>query len=71
MKTTPIPACEKVWKQMMARPVDKKDPRGDMTREDNAMTAFTACFAKEAPSQGWFAAAVKKAQSQLDLLPLR
>ncbi|MHC2195329.1 hypothetical protein ACVJF1_007962 [Bradyrhizobium diazoefficiens] len=71
VKTTPIPACEKVWKQMMARPVDKKDPRGDMTREDNAMTAFTACFAKEAPSQGWFAAAVKKAQSQLDLLPLR
>lgn len=71
VKTTPIPACEKVWKQMMARPVDKKDPRGDMTREDNAMTAFTACFAKEAPSQSWFAAAVKKAQSQLDLLPLR
>ncbi|QHP70477.1 hypothetical protein EI171_26215 [Bradyrhizobium sp. LCT2] len=71
VKTAPIPACEKVWKQMMARPVDKKDPRGDMTREDNAMTAFTACFAKEAPSQSWFAAAVKKAQSQLDLLPLR
>jgi hypothetical protein len=71
VKTTPIPACEKVWKQMMARPIDKKDPRGDMTREDNAMTAFTACFAKEAPSQSWFAAAVKKAQSQLDLLPLR
>ncbi|RXH41243.1 hypothetical protein [Bradyrhizobium zhanjiangense] len=68
--TTPIPACEKVWKQMMAKPIDKKDPRGDMTREDNAMTAFTACFAKEAPSQSWFAAVVKKAQSQLDLLPL-
>ena len=71
VKTAPIPACEKVWKQMMAKPIDKKDPRGDMTREDNAMTAFTACFAKEAPSQGWFAAVVKKAQSQLDLLPLR
>ncbi|SDJ32788.1 hypothetical protein SAMN05216338_104624 [Bradyrhizobium sp. Rc2d] len=42
-----------------------------MTREDNAMIAFTACFAKEAPSQSWFAAVVKKAQSRLDLLPLR
>ncbi|MBR0859502.1 hypothetical protein [Bradyrhizobium liaoningense] len=71
VKTAPIPSCEKIWKQMMAKPVDKKDPRGDMTREDNAMAAFTACFAKEAPSQSWFAAVVKKAQSQLDLLPLR
>jgi hypothetical protein len=71
VKTAEIPACEKVWKQMMARPIDKKDPRGDMTREDNAMTAFTACYAKAAPSQSWFAAVVKKAQSQLDLLPLR
>ncbi|WP_339026329.1 hypothetical protein WI604_16560 [Bradyrhizobium symbiodeficiens] len=71
VKSAPIPTCEKVWKQMMAKPVDTKDPRGDMTREDNAMTAFTACFAKAAPSQSWFAAAVKKAQSQLDLLPLR
>ncbi|MCP3369750.1 hypothetical protein [Bradyrhizobium cajani] len=71
VKTAPIPPCEKIWKQMMAKPVDKKDPRGDMTREDNAMAAFTACFAKEAPSQSWFAAIVKKAQSQLDLLPLR
>lgn len=71
VKTAPIPACEKVWKQMMAKPVDKKDPRGDMTREDNALTAFTQCFAKAAPSQSWFAAAANKAQSQLDLLPLR
>ncbi|WP_262048109.1 hypothetical protein [Bradyrhizobium sp. Bra78] len=71
VKTAPIPACEKVWTQMMAKPIDKKDPRGDMTREDNAMTAFTACFAKQAPSQSWFASVVKKAQSQLDLLPLR
>ncbi|MDE5444914.1 hypothetical protein GWG65_26395 [Bradyrhizobium sp. CSA207] len=71
VKTAPIPACEKVWKQMMAKPIDKNDPRGDMTREDNAMTAFTQCFAKAAPGQGWFAAAVRKAQSQLDLLPLR
>jgi hypothetical protein len=71
VKTAEIPACEKVWKQMMAKPIDKKDPRGDMTREDNAMTAFTACFEKAAPSQSWFAAAVRKAQSQLDLLPLR
>jgi hypothetical protein len=71
VKTAEIPACEKVWKQMMARPIDKEDPRGDITREDNAMTAFTKCFAKAAPSQSWFAAVVKKAQAQLDLLPLR
>jgi hypothetical protein len=71
VKTAPIPACEKVWTQMMAKPIDKKDPRGDMTREDNAMTAFTACFAKAAPSQSWFAGDVKKAQAQLELLPLR
>jgi hypothetical protein len=71
VKTAEIPACEKVWKQMLAKPIDKKDPRGDMTREDDAMTALTECFAKQAPSQSWFAAAVKKAQSQLELLPLR
>ena len=44
VKTAEIPACEKVWKQMMARPIDKKDPRGDITREDNAMNAYTACL---------------------------
>ncbi|TFV72034.1 hypothetical protein E4K64_24790 [Bradyrhizobium frederickii] len=71
VKTAEIPACERVWKQMMAKPVNKKDPRGDMAREDQAMDAYTRCFAKEAPSQSWYAAAVKKAQSQLDLLPLR
>jgi hypothetical protein len=71
VKTAEIPACEKVWKQMMAKPIDKKDPRGDMAREDQAMDAYTKCFAKEAPSQSWFAAAVKKAQSQLELLPQR
>ncbi|ULK97932.1 hypothetical protein [Bradyrhizobium sp. I71] len=67
VKTAEIPACEKVWKQMMAR----KTPQDAMAREDQAMDAYTKCFAKEAPSQSWFAAAVKKAQSQLDLLPLR
>ena len=67
VKTGSIPACEKVWKQMMAR----KTPRDDMAREDKAMAALTACFAKAAPSQPWFAAAVKKAQGQLELLPLR
>lgn len=71
VKTTPIPTCEKVWKQMMAKPVDKKDPRGEMTREDKAMKAFTACFAREAPSQSWYAAAVTKAQAQLELLLAR
>jgi len=67
VKTAEIPACEKVWKQMMAR----KTPQDAMAKEDQAMDAYTKCFAKEAPSQSWFAAAVKKAQSQLDLLPLR
>lgn len=67
VKTAEIPACEKVWKQMMAR----KTPQDAMAREDQAMDAYTKCFAREAPSQSWFAAAVKKAQSQLDLLPLR
>lgn len=71
VKTAEIPACERVWTQMMAKPVNKKDPRGDMAREDRAMDAYTKCFAKEAPGQSWYAAAVKKAQSQLDLLPLR
>ena len=67
VKTAEIPACEKVWKQMMA----KKVPQDSMAKEDQAMDAYTKCFAKEAPSQSWFAAAVKKAQSQLELLPLR
>lgn len=71
VKTAEIPACERVWTQMMAKPVNKKDPRGDMAREDRAMDAYTKCFANEAPSQSWYAAAVRKAQSQLDLLPLR
>lgn len=67
VKTAEIPACEKVWKQMMAR----KTPQDAIAKEDQAMEAYTKCFAKEAPSQGWFAAVAKKAQSQLDLLPLR
>ncbi|QIO34035.1 hypothetical protein [Bradyrhizobium sp. 1(2017)] len=67
VKTAEIPACEKVWKQMMA----KKIPQDAMAREDQAMNAYTKCFAKEAPSQSWYAAAVKKAQGQLELLPLR
>ncbi len=67
VKTAEIPACEKIWKQMMA----KKVPQDSMAKEDQAMDAYTKCFAKEAPSQSWFAGAVKKAQSQLELLPLR
>ncbi len=67
VKTAEIPACEKVWKQMMAR----KAPQDAMAREDQAMGAYTKCFAKEAPSQSWYAAAARKAQSQLELLPLR
>lgn len=42
-----------------------------MAKEDQAMDAYTKCFAKEAPSQPWFAAVVKKAQSQLDELSVR
>jgi hypothetical protein len=71
VETAEIPACEPVWKQMMARPINKKDPRGDTAREDKAMGAFTQCFAKAAPNQSWFATAIKKAQGELDLLPLR
>lgn len=71
IRTASIPACEKVWKQMMAKPVSKKDPRGDIAREDNALKAYTQCFAKEAPGQTWYAAAVKAAHSRLDLLPLK
>ena len=67
VKTAEIPACENVWKQMMARKV----PQDAMAREDLAMDAYTKCFGKEAPSQSWYAAAVKKAQGQLELLPLR
>jgi len=67
VKTTEIPACEKVWKQMMA----KKVPEDSMAKEDLAMDAYTKCFAREAPNQSWFAGAVKKAQSQLEQLPLR
>jgi hypothetical protein len=67
VKTAEIPACEKVFTQMMAR----KTPQDSMAKEDQAMDAYTKCFAKEAPSQSWFAGVVKKAQSQLELLPLR
>jgi hypothetical protein len=67
VKTAEIPACERVWKQMMA----KKAPQDAMAREDQAMAAYTKCFAREAPGQSWFAGAVKKAQGELDLLPLR
>jgi hypothetical protein len=49
----------------------KKVPQDSMAKEDQAMDAYTKCFAKEAPSQGWFTAAIKKAQSQMDLLPMR
>jgi hypothetical protein len=67
VKTAEIPACEKIFKQMMAR----KLPKDDMAKEDQAMDAYTKCFAKEAPNQSWFAGAVKKAQSQLDTLMAR
>jgi predicted CoA-binding protein len=67
VKTAEIPACEKIWTQMMAKNV----PQDSMAKEDQAMDAYTKCFAREAPSQSWYAAAVKKAQSQLELLSLR
>jgi hypothetical protein len=64
VKTAEIPACAKVFEQMMAR----KTRQDSMAKEDQAMDAYTKCFAKEAPSQSWFAGAVKTAQSQLELL---
>ncbi|WFU68629.1 hypothetical protein [Bradyrhizobium sp. CB2312] len=67
VKTAEIPTCEKVWKQIMAR----KAPQDTIAKENQAMDAYTKCFAKEAPSQGWFADAVKKAQSQLEMLLAR
>lgn len=67
VKTAEIPACEKVWKQMMAR----KTPQDAMAKEDRAMDAYTKCYAKEAPGQSWFAGAAKKAQSQLEMLLAR
>ncbi|MGO4506340.1 hypothetical protein AB4Z51_04925 [Bradyrhizobium sp. 2TAF36] len=42
-----------------------------MAKEDRAMDAYTKSFAKEAPGQSWFAAAVKKARGQLELLLAR
>lgn len=49
----------------------KKVPEDSMAKEDQAMDAYTKCFAREAPGQSWFSTVVKKAQSQLELLPLR
>jgi hypothetical protein len=69
LKAPPIPACERVYKQWMAKPVDDKDDNGEMAREDRALAAFTECYAKEAPSQRWFAAATAKAQSLINQLP--
>jgi hypothetical protein len=69
LKAAPIPACERVWKQWMAKPVDEKDDNGEMAREDKALVAFTGCYAREAPSQRWFAAVTAKAQSLINQLP--
>jgi hypothetical protein len=69
LKAAPIPACERVHKQWMAKPVDEKDQNGEMAREDKALAAFTECYAKAAPSQPWFAAATAKAQSLINQLP--
>jgi len=71
LKTDPIPACERIWRKMMARPLDKTDPRDDMRREDEAAEAFARCFTEYAPTQRWFPAANRQAQRLMDQLPLR
>ena len=70
LKTAPIPACERIWRRMMVKPIDQKDPRSDMKREDEATAAFAQCFVKEAPNQRWFATATAKAQTLVEMLPL-
>jgi hypothetical protein len=69
LKAAPIPACERVYKQWTAKPVDEKDQNGEMAREDRALAAFTECYAKAAPSQPWFATATAKAQALVNQLP--
>lgn len=73
----PIPACDAVWKPFKAKAdalqkqVEKdnkdEDPRWEeITRiQDEGSAAYRACFVKEAPSQPFFAAAVKKADAFL------
>ncbi|MFG1299675.1 hypothetical protein V5F49_07745 [Xanthobacter sp. V3C-3] len=73
----PIPACDAVWKPFKAKAdalqkqVEKdnknEDPRWEeITKiQDEGSVAYRACFAKEAPAQPFFAAAVKKAEAFL------
>lgn len=73
----PIAACEAVWKPFqtkadaLQKAVEKdnkeQDPRWDeITKiQDEGSNAFRACFAKEAASQPFMAAAVKRAEGLL------
>ncbi|MFG1319555.1 hypothetical protein [Xanthobacter autotrophicus] len=72
-----IPACDQVWKTYAAKAKtlraaaqkSKKDddPRWDdaSRAEDDGSAAYRACFAKEARSQPFFAAAVARAEALL------
>lgn len=74
---TPIAACDAVWKPFAARidamqkAVEKdnkdNDPRWEEIAKigDDGSAAFAACFAREAPSQPFFPAAVKRAEALL------
>ncbi len=73
----PIAACDAVWQPFKAKAdalqkqVEKdnkdQDPRWEeITKiQDEGSNAYRACFMKEAPSQPFFAAAVKKAEAFL------
>lgn len=71
LKMNPIPACERVWKTMMEKPADTTAPRGDIERSDNADVIYARCFAERAPRLPLFRTATTRAQSLLELLPLR
>lgn len=73
----PIAACDAIWKPYTAKAdalrkaVEKEnkenDPRWDeiSKTEGDGSDAYRACFAKEAPNQPFFAAAVKQAEAFL------
>lgn len=73
----PIAACDAVWQPFktkadaLQKQVEKdnkdQDPRWEeITKiQDEGSAAYRACFVKEAPSQPFFAAAVKKAEAFL------
>ncbi|MEP9354624.1 hypothetical protein ABLE93_13610 [Xanthobacter sp. KR7-65] len=73
----PLAACDALWKpakakaDVLQKQVEKdnkeQDPRWDEIAKinDEGSAAYRACFAKEAPNQPFFAAAVKRAEALL------